>query len=154
MISGLRSWQSTGSGNFQPTPENIREWAEGEPAPDAPKAKTNPDCIYCGGTGLRLADGRKWSERDNKRKSVTRCDCAIVVYGDVVYRQPKFQLVGAPEDRKQPEVMRQMPEIPQAKAMPSAYAPNDAELERKKREAIELAKKFKGNGVQGELLKD
>lgn len=146
MNAGLRSWQQTGQGGFQPTPENIREWGEGVEATDRPKRKINPDCQYCGGTGFRAKDGRLYSAWSGKEKlPMVRCDCSVIVYRDQVYNSAKFQLAAAPEDRK-PQEQIAMPKIPEqavAKVIPSAYVPSEAELEEKKRRAFEIAEKFK-----------
>lgn len=145
MTEGLRGYQRSEHGSFQPTPEDIKHYADGIEATDAPKKKTNPDCQACGGNGLRAADGRMYRDWDGaKRMPVTPCDCSTVIYRGVIYKSVKFQLQAAPEDRKQqPEQPRAIPEIPAAKAMPSSYTPSTAELQEKKRQAFELAEKFK-----------
>lgn len=146
MTEGLRGYQRSEHGSFQPTPEDIKHYADGIEATDVPRKKTNPDCEACGGNGLRAADGRLYRDWDGRDKfKMITCDCSIVVYRDVVYKSAKFQLQAAPEDRKQPEPSREIPipDIPAAKAMPSAYAPSAAELQEKKRQAFELAEKFK-----------
>lgn len=145
MTEGLRGYQRSERGSFQPSPEDIKHYADGIDATDAPKKKTNPDCEACGGNGLRAADGRMYRDWDGaKRMPVTPCDCSTVIYRGVVYKSAKFQLQAAPEDRKQqPEQPRAIPEIPAAKAMPSSYAPSNAELQRKKEEALKIAEKYK-----------
>lgn len=150
MMEGLRGWQKTESGGFQPTPEDIAKNGEGFDAPnDKPIRKTKPDCEACDGTGLKAADGRMYRDWNGRDKfSLVSCDCAVVVYKGQEYRSAPLQLRAAPEAKALPAVnVKNFPVHKAAKSSPPRQQLSEAEYEQHQNELRQQAEKLKGSHV-------
>jgi hypothetical protein len=97
MIEGLRGWQKTEQGGFQPTPEVIKENGLLVEATDRPRKVKNPKCPECSGSGFRkvLVDSR--IHEGKKAQRVTDCFCVAIEYDGQSFKPEQKALPAAPE---------------------------------------------------------
>lgn len=75
---GLLRYMESSSGRFKPSIGDIKEYGSQTNPVDRPKMKFNDSCEACNGTGWMPVAGYK-------DRTVTRCDCAVVMYNNTVY---------------------------------------------------------------------
>ncbi len=145
MREGLRLYMCTENGHFEPSPGDIRANAP-ERATDRPRKTKNPDCPDCRGTGYRLILVDSIIHPGKKAQRVTGCYCVRVEYDGKTYTDDPM---GLPPAQEQPaaEIVKRLSakvsDIQQAaKPMPSGRMLSETELQEKKLQALEVAKKF------------
>lgn len=97
MLEGLRGWQKTEQGGFQPTPEAIKENGLLVEATDKPRKVMNPKCPDCSGTGFRAVLVDSLIHEGRKARKVTDCFCVAIEYEGQQFKPEQKALPAAPE---------------------------------------------------------
>lgn len=144
MREGVIRYMASERGNFKPAPADIIGSAP--EATDKPRKTKNPKCADCNGTGFRPVEQENPNRPGRKFRAMADCYCVRIEYNGTTYIPPMKQLAAAPEipDKQLFERLeKKLPELNSVgKPFPSTYVPSESDLQAKKAEALQLAKKF------------
>ena len=96
MREGLKAYMDSERRSFKPTTGDIKANAELIVGKDRPRLQMDPECEYCGGTGFKDTEGKKWRELAGHRGRMKRCDCTAVIYDGQEFEPEMRALPAAP----------------------------------------------------------
>jgi hypothetical protein len=158
MREGLHGYMKSPRCSYRPQPGNIIENAA-PVANDKPRKIKNPKCPDCSGSGMMLVECEYSPDSPSyapgkKKRQMMDCYCKRIVYDGKEYIPEKRQLPPADAESKNllDRLEAKVPGLDKlrGKTMPQPRREsqakqmcNERELEEKKRQAFELAEKFK-----------
>lgn len=143
---GFMAYLKSESAHFKPAPGDII--ANAGDGKDRPRKIKNPDCPDCRGTGYRMIQVDSITHPGKKANRVTDCFCVRVEYDGKTYTTADRQLPAAPDIPAGEVLARLAKEIPAARGLRKSWPPvaapkSEAELQELKRQAEQVAGKFK-----------